>query len=107
MLQGLPLRLAQRYVDSTYCTWRATGGSHPSLNITKLAGAPADTDGVMFEKYANNATNAIGGGGEYSTVTGFGWSNGVLIWVADIFGQQLTTPVCGNMTMPGNMTSMS
>ena len=29
---------------------------------------------------------------------GFGWTNGVLIWAADIFGQQLKTPKCGNIT---------
>jgi alpha,alpha-trehalase len=31
-------------------------------------------------------------------VEGFGWSNGVLIWAADQFGQQLKTPDCGNIT---------
>jgi alpha,alpha-trehalase len=31
-------------------------------------------------------------------VEGFGWSNGVLIWAADMFGQQLQTPDCGNIT---------
>jgi alpha,alpha-trehalase len=31
-------------------------------------------------------------------VEGFGWTNGVLIWAADLFGQQLKTPQCGNIT---------
>ena len=31
-------------------------------------------------------------------VEGFGWTNGVLIWAADIFGQGLTTPECGDIT---------
>jgi alpha,alpha-trehalase len=69
----------------------------------------------MFEKYSDEAINARGGGGEYAVVEGFGWTNGVLIWAAvskmefvvrewrltikqDVFGQQLTTPDCGNIT---------
>jgi len=52
----------------------------------------------MFEKYTDESTNAAGGGGEYTVVEGFGWTNGVLIWAADVFGQGLTTPECGNIT---------
>ncbi|CCG81098.1 Putative uncharacterized protein [Taphrina deformans PYCC 5710] len=101
-VQDLALELAQRYVDSTYCTWRATGGSHPALGISQLNGSDPTTNGTMFEKYSNLATNAVGGGGEYSTVEGFGWSNGVLIWIADVFGTQLVTPQCDAM----NQTAM-
>ncbi|KAK3078943.1 hypothetical protein LTS18_006140, partial [Coniosporium uncinatum] len=54
--------------------------------------------GIMFEKYADNSTNARGGGGEYEVVQGFGWTNGVLIWSADVFAQELVTPDCGNLT---------
>ncbi|KAF1999679.1 glycoside hydrolase family 37 protein [Amniculicola lignicola CBS 123094] len=96
--QSLALRLAQRYLDSTFCTWRSTGGSTPEF--PKLQGT-GDGNGIMFEKYADNSTNARGGGGEYAVVEGFGWTNGVLIWVADEFGQHLTTPDCGNLTAAG------
>lgn len=48
----------------------------------------------MFEKYSEASLNEAGGGGEYEVVVGFGWSNGVLIWVADTFGDKLQTPAC-------------
>lgn len=95
-LQQLALNISQRYVDSAFCTWRVTGGSTP--NFPKLPGVPDDANGVIFEKYADNTTNAAGGGGEYEVVEGFGWSNGVLIWSGDQFGSQLKTPQCGNIT---------
>ncbi|KAH8884538.1 glycoside hydrolase family 37 protein [Thozetella sp. PMI_491] len=95
-VQTLALRLAQRYLDSTFCTWYATGGS--TSETPKLQGLGADAVGIMFEKYADNATNIAGSGGEYTVVEGFGWTNGVLIWAADQFGAQLKRPDCGNIT---------
>ncbi|OJD29899.1 glycoside hydrolase family 37 protein [Diplodia corticola] len=89
------LDIAQRYLDSAFCTWRATGGATPGL--PKAAGA-GEGDGVMFEKYSDASVDAAGGGGEYEVVEGFGWSNGVLIWAADVFGAQLRLPDCGNVT---------
>ncbi|KAF2010941.1 glycoside hydrolase family 37 protein [Aaosphaeria arxii CBS 175.79] len=94
--QNLALRLAQRYLDSTFCTWRSTGGQTP--DFPQLEGVEEGANGTMFEKYADTEINAVGGGGEYEVVTGFGWTNGVLIWAVDQFGQQLTTPDCGNIT---------
>ncbi|KAF2730745.1 glycoside hydrolase [Polyplosphaeria fusca] len=101
--QEIALRLAQRYLDSTFCTWRVTGGS--TADLPKLDGLPDSENGIMFEKYADNSTIAAGGGGEYEVVEGFGWTNGVLIWAADVFGQQLKTPECGNLTAapPGGL----
>ncbi len=92
--QDLALRLAQRYTDSLYCTWRSTGGA--TADVSQLPGATGN--GTIFEKYSDEAINARGGGGEYEVVEGFGWSNGVLIWAVDQFGQKLTTPDCGNIT---------
>ncbi|KAI4870413.1 glycoside hydrolase family 37 protein [Hypoxylon rubiginosum] len=93
--QDLSLKLAQRYLDSTFCTWRATGGS--TDETPQLEGfGPQDT-GIMFEKYADNSTNVAGGGGEYEVVEGFGWTNGVLIWAVDTFGNKLTRPDCGDL----------
>ncbi|KAF2877549.1 trehalose [Massariosphaeria phaeospora] len=92
--QDLATQLAQRYLDSSFCTWRATGGATP--DFPPIEGAQGN--GTMFEKYADSATDAAGGGGEYTVVEGFGWTNGVLIWAADVFGQQLQTPDCGNIT---------
>jgi alpha,alpha-trehalase len=92
--QDLALKLAQRYLDSLYCTWRVTGGE--TSTVPKLPHAQGN--GTIFEKYADESTNAAGGGGEYEVVEGFGWSNGVLIWAVDRFGEQLKTPECGNIT---------
>jgi alpha,alpha-trehalase len=61
--QETALKLAQRYLDSAFCTWRATGGSTP--DFPKLEGVGEDSNGIMFEKYADNSTNVAGGGGEY------------------------------------------
>ncbi|KAI2628328.1 glycoside hydrolase family 37 protein [Xylaria nigripes] len=95
--QDLALALAQRYLDSTFCTWRSTGGSTDEL--PRLGGiSDPDAQGIMFEKYSDAAINAVGGGGEYEVVEGFGWSNGVLIWTVDTFGNKLTRPDCGDLT---------
>ena len=53
----------------------------------------------MFEKYSDESLNQAGSGGEYEVVVGFGWSNGVLIWVADTFRDQLQTALCPNLTI--------
>ena len=95
-VQNLALRLGQRYLDSTFCTWYATGGS--TSETPKLQGAQPDVDGIMFEKYSDKAVNFAGGGGEYPVVEGFGWTNGVLLWAADTFGDKLKRPDCGNIT---------
>lgn len=85
--QDLALSLAQRYLDSTFCTWRSTGGSTDEL--PRLGGIEdSEAQGIMFEKYSDESINAAGGGGEYEVVEGFGWSNGVLIWAVDTFGNK-------------------
>lgn len=57
----------------------------------------------MFEKYSDASLNEAGGGGEYEVVVGFGWSNGVLIWIADTFRDKLQTPACAGAQ---NISSM-
>ncbi|KAH6604373.1 trehalase precursor [Trichoderma cornu-damae] len=94
-VRDLSLRLGQRYLDFTFCTWLATGGS--TSETPKLRGLTDRDVGVMFEKYRDNSTNAAGGGGEYEVVEGFGWTNGVLLWAADTFGSRLKRPQCGDL----------
>lgn len=60
----------------------------------------------MFEKYSDQSLNEAGSGGEYVVVVGFGWSNGVLIWVADTFRDRLQTPACGDLTARGDARKM-
>lgn len=89
-LEQLGLRLAQRFIDSTFCTWRSTGGqidNLPNLRNDSLKG-------LMFEKYSSEGVDKVGSGGEYKVVPGFGWTNGVVIWIADTYSADLTTPVC-------------
>ncbi|OAA62595.1 trehalase precursor [Niveomyces insectorum RCEF 264] len=95
-VQSLALRLGQRYLDSTFCTWYATGGA--TTETPQLPGFTPAANGTIFEKYTDNATNGAGSGGEYTVVEGFGWSNGVLLWTVDTFRNQLTRPDCGNIT---------
>lgn len=94
-VQDLALRIGQRYLDSTFCTWYATGGD--TTDFPRLQGLEEEQVGIMFEKYSDNSTNEAGEGGEYEVVEGFGWSNGVLIWTVDTFGNNLTRPDCGNI----------
>lgn len=91
----LALTIAQRYLDSTFCTWYATGGS--TSETPQLDGFTDDDVGVMFEKYDDKTLNEAGGGGEYEVVEGFGWTNGVLIWVVEQFGNELKRPDCGDI----------
>lgn len=101
--QELALNVSQRYVNAAFCTWRSTGGSLPGQ--PKLEGATSN--GIIFEKYNASAINAVGGGGEYAVVEGFGWSNGVLIWIGDNFGDKLQDPNCGNITAANTSPSVS
>ncbi|KAI0404946.1 Six-hairpin glycosidase-like protein [Xylaria palmicola] len=94
--QELAVALGQRYLDSTFCTWRSTGGSTDEL--PRLGGIDdPDAQGIIFEKYSDESINVAGGGGEYEVVEGFGWSNGVLIWAVDTFGNKLKRPDCGHL----------
>ncbi|KAF2759893.1 trehalase precursor [Pseudovirgaria hyperparasitica] len=72
-LQDLARRVAQRYVDATFCGWEATGGGKVDGSVEG-----GRTRGVMFEKYSEERVGVAGGGGEYEVVEGFGWTNGVL-----------------------------
>ncbi|XP_048482626.1 trehalase isoform X2 [Plutella xylostella] len=44
----------------------------------------------MFEKYDAEQPGRVGGGGEYTVQTGFGWSNGVVLEFLNKYGQRLT-----------------
>lgn len=51
----------------------------------------------MFEKYVDNVINIVGGGGEYEVVEGFGWMNGVFIWMVDEFKNEFKRFDCGDI----------
>ena len=48
----------------------------------------------MFEKFSISDVDSSGRGGEYTVQAGFGWTNGVVLWLANTFGEQLVGPVC-------------
>ncbi|CAJ0919672.1 18277_t:CDS:10 [Entrophospora sp. SA101] len=81
--------ISQRFVSSVFCAWYITGGSIKDL-LPKLENTT--DDGHIFEKYNTLTRNVPGGGGEYKVQTGFGWTNGVLLWMLNKFGDQLKVP---------------
>jgi alpha,alpha-trehalase len=48
----------------------------------------------MFEKFSIVAVDSAGRGGEYTVQAGFGWTNGVLLWVTSLYGDVLAEPQC-------------
>lgn len=99
---ALERQLANRYYTSTLCSWHATGGSIPDvlprlseaeLNVT----GSTSSNGHMFEKFSNLDIDSAGRGGEYIVQAGFGWTNGVLLWVASRYGKVLAAPQCPNL----------
>ncbi|ORX53048.1 trehalase [Hesseltinella vesiculosa] len=86
--------LAERNVATTFCSWYSTGGSLPGV----LNQLPNTTDsGHIFEKFDVLSLDSAGSGGEYTVQVGFGWTNGVIIWMFDMF-TNLTAPNCNSTT---------
>jgi alpha,alpha-trehalase len=56
----------------------------------------------MFEKFSNLDIDSAGSGGEYTVQAGFGWTNGVVLWVANTYGNVLDAPNCPNITGVSN-----
>ncbi|KAF8895253.1 glycoside hydrolase family 37 protein, partial [Infundibulicybe gibba] len=115
----LEIQLANRYMASAFCSWHATGGSIDGV-VPKLSPAElnvtlsVNNTGNMFEKFSNLDIDSAGRGGEYTVQAGFGWTNGVVLWVASNYGQQLVLPQCpdllnlkANGTTQGNAASRS
>ncbi|KAG2194897.1 hypothetical protein INT47_010639 [Mucor saturninus] len=82
--------LAERYAASAYCGWYNTGGSIPGL-LEKIENV--SDDGHMFEKFDVNTIGVSGSQGEYVSQTGFGWTNGIALWIFNTF-TNMTAPDC-------------
>ena len=52
----------------------------------------------MFEKFSNLDIDSAGRGGEYTVQAGFGWTNGVVLWIANTYGSVLDAPTCPEIT---------
>ncbi|KAJ8655863.1 hypothetical protein O0I10_008527 [Lichtheimia ornata] len=85
--------LADRYLASAFCSWYETGGFVPGI----LQQMPNQTDvGHMFEKFEVTVIGDAGGGGEYTVQAGFGWTNGVALWIFDTFSSGFSAPDCSD-----------
>ncbi|KAI9033627.1 Six-hairpin glycosidase-like protein [Phycomyces nitens] len=82
--------LAERNVATAFCSWYKTGGTLPGL-LSKYSGAT--DDGHMFEKFDVTNIGNAGSGGEYTVQIGFGWTNGVTLWLFELF-PGITAPDC-------------
>ena len=51
----------------------------------------------MFEKFSISDIDSAGRGGEYTVQAGFGWTNGVLLWVSSTYGDKLVAPQCPDL----------
>ncbi|EPQ54856.1 glycoside hydrolase [Gloeophyllum trabeum ATCC 11539] len=107
---ALQRELANRYFAGALCSWYATGGSIPGilprlseqeLNITQSV----NNTGNMFEKFSNNNIDSAGSGGEYTVQAGFGWTNGVVLWIASNYGKVLVAPQCPSLLAEQNTKS--
>ncbi|KAG8911353.1 hypothetical protein FRC01_005758 [Tulasnella sp. 417] len=92
--------MANRYFTSVFCSWYSTGGSIPGMlnqlspeELNATHSDPSST-GHMYEKFNLLDIDAAGSGGEYTVQAGFGWTNGVALWVADNFGEVIEAPKC-------------
>ncbi|XP_065842693.1 trehalase-like [Oscarella lobularis] len=78
----LAFALAQKWIGTNYAAWKQTGH--------------------MYEKYNATREGAPGGGGEYNVQTGFGWTNGVVFYLLEHYGDRLrhSVPTVGSSTLP-------
>ncbi|KAI0917618.1 hypothetical protein AcW1_007218 [Taiwanofungus camphoratus] len=106
---ALQRELANRYFAGALCSWHATGGEIPGvlprlsnqeLNVTQSV----NNTGNMFEKFSISDVDSSGSGGEYTVQAGFGWTNGVVLWIASNYGQILVAPQCPDLLAIANNT---
>ncbi|KAG8779793.1 hypothetical protein FRC12_023838, partial [Ceratobasidium sp. 428] len=97
--------VAMRYMNAAYCTWNNKGQLPDDRVEIVMRDNPVNDKnlykhpGEMFEKLNALSPVAAGGGGEYEVQTGFGWTNGVAIWIARQFGAILDNPNCTDPTV--------
>ncbi|XP_069189020.1 trehalase isoform X2 [Procambarus clarkii] len=75
---SLSFKLAEKWIRTN---WEAYQQSDPH---------------AMFEKYNVTVIGLPGGGGEYDTQVGFGWTNGVALRLLNTYGDRLTAVIGGS-----------
>lgn len=68
VLRDQALSVATKWINTTYAVWRQKG--------------------VMYEKY-DVINGDPGSGGEYVVQTGFGWTNAVVLYILQLYGDRL------------------
>lgn len=63
---------ASQWVSTVYCSWKKEGN--------------------IYEKYRNDKLGVRGQGGEYQVQTGFGWSNGLVLYYLMLYPYELVAP---------------
>ena len=61
----------------------------------------------MFEKFSMSDIDSAGRGGEYTVQAGFGWTNGVVLWIASTYGDVLVAPSCPDVLAEAQSQSTS
>jgi len=69
----MALKLARKFFNTVYYGWKRTG--------------------MIYEKYDVHVPGERGAGGEYDVQTGFGWTNGVIFSLIEIFKDDILVPV--------------
>lgn len=81
------LDLAQRFINNAYC-----GYENYSTSVFQLVNDLMTFLEQFFEKYNAVSIGLPGGGGEYTVQEGFGWTNGLILWILKHYGRELTLP---------------
>jgi len=68
-------QLSSHWLTSNFCAWNITG--------------------MMFEKYDVTTRGLPGGGGEYVVQDGFGWTNGLALYLLQLYGNTFKLDTCG------------
>ncbi|PVU89002.1 hypothetical protein BB561_005608 [Smittium simulii] len=89
--RDIAFMISNSLVGTSFCAWHKTGGTIPG--ILKKHANTNDT-GHIFEKFNSTSYGNPANIGEYKIQSGFGWTNGVLLWMIDHFKDKLETPKC-------------
>ena len=85
--------IAKNWITTTYCGMMSkTEGNEATSPKKSLKPNLVPVYNGMFEKYDGSRIGRPGGGGEYDVQQGFGWTNGITLWVLNEFGDRLKEP---------------
>jgi alpha,alpha-trehalase len=92
-ISGLLPRLSDQQLNVSQSINNTGNVRYSPFNASALCAQSLIVILQMFEKFSTRDIDSGGRGGEYTVQAGFGWTNGVVLWVASTFGKQLVVPV--------------